>query len=76
MSKKTKEKFEDDKVEYLICVEEFENVFGRKPKDKDEWDNFCHYVKKGLESHIDWGIVYECAKEAIEDGEDWEKNCL
>ena len=49
-----------------IFVENFEQVFGRKPESESEFKDFCYYFKKGLEYNIDWDIVFTCAKEAVE----------
>lgn len=45
---------------------DFEHCLGRKPKDEDEFLDFVHRCQKGIESQIDWDIIYECVRE------DWE----
>ena len=58
----------DHKIEFIICSEDFERVFGRKPKSEAEFEEFCQLCEKGLTGgHIDWGIVFDCAKEAMTD---------
>ena len=54
------------KIIYEIGKHDFEHTFKRKPKDKDEFDKFCHYCKNGIAEQIDWDILFNCAKEAME----------
>ena len=56
---------EEAKFTYEIGVGDFESVFKRKPKDQDEFDNFAHYCKKGMDRQLDWTIICNCAKEAM-----------
>ena len=57
---------EEYKIEIEIGVGDFEQVFGRKPKDENEFQEFCNYSEKGLmNGHIDWDIVFNCAKDAM-----------
>jgi hypothetical protein len=43
------------KIEFAIVVEDFERVFGRKPKSENEFEEFCRLSEKGLTGgHIDW----------------------
>ena len=56
------------KIGFIIGVEDFEQAFDRKPKSKNEFEEFCHYCEKGLmNGHIDWDIVFGCAKDAMAD---------
>ena len=56
------------KIEFIICIEDFERVFCRKPKHKNEFEEFCILSEKGLTGgHIDWDIVFSCAKDAMSD---------
>jgi hypothetical protein len=58
---------EDYKIEFWICPEDFKQTFGRPPQSDEEFEEFCTYCEKGLTNgHIDWDIVFECAKEAME----------
>ena len=53
-------------IEFTVCPEDFEQTFGRKPKNQQEFHDFCQYCEKGLRNgHIDWGIVFSCAKDAM-----------
>ena len=57
---------EEYKIEIFISGGDFEQVFGRKPKDENEFQEFCSYCEKGLmNGHIDWDIVFNCAKDAM-----------
>jgi len=56
------------KIEFAIAVEDFELIFCRKPKSKSEFREFCILCEKGLTSgHIDWDIVFSCAKDSMGD---------
>jgi len=56
------------KIEFIIDVENFEQVFGRKPKSSSEFKEFCMLCEKGLTfGHIDWNIVFDCARDAMFD---------
>jgi len=58
---------DENKIEFIIGVEDFEQVFGRKPKSKAEFKEFCILSEKGLTTgHIDWDIVFSCAKDTME----------
>lgn len=43
--------------------DEFYCYVGRKPKDKEEFEDWCHYMEKGAEAQLDWAIIAECAAE-------------
>ena len=53
------------KKTYEIGEGDFEQAFGRKPKDDGELDDFAHYCYKGMEAQLDWDIIYKCAREAM-----------
>lgn len=54
------------KIELEIGEADFEATFGRKPKSQSELLKWFEYCEKGLKNgHIDWGIVFECAKDAM-----------
>jgi hypothetical protein len=56
------------KIEFIIGVGDFEQVFGRKPKSSSEFTEFCMLSEKGLTAgHIDWDIVFSCAKDVMGD---------
>jgi len=56
------EKYEED-FNISVCEGDFEQAMGRPPKDQEEFDEFAHLCKKGLEAQIDWDIIYRSAKE-------------
>ena len=54
------------KIVLEICVEDFAETFGRKPKNQKEFSEFCQYCEKGLfTEHIDWAIIFDCAKDEM-----------
>ena len=56
----------DYKIEFEICSEDFDQAFGRKPKNEKEFREFCEFCEKGLRNgHIDWNIIFNCAKDAM-----------
>ena len=57
----------EHEIKFDICDGDFEQTFGRKPKSKKEFEEFCYYVDKGLRNgHIDWTIVFDCAKDSMQ----------
>ena len=59
---------DEHKIELVIGVGDFEQAFGRKPKSGNEFEEFCYYCEKGLTNgHIDWDIIFSCAKDAMAD---------
>ena len=55
------------KIEFIISEGDFYHVLGRWPDDEAEYKHFCEQCEKGLRNdHIDWNIIFDCAKEAIE----------
>ena len=59
--------FEEVDFDIGICVEDFEHAFGRKPKNQEEWENFAHYCKNGVEAQLDWTIIMDCAKDEMKE---------
>ena len=54
-------------ITFILTVDDFEMSMGRKPRDKDEFEEWARLCEKGLcNGHIDWDIIYECAREAME----------
>lgn len=49
-----------------IGMEDFTHTMERKPKNKAELERFIHLCEKGLEAQIDWEMIYNCAKEELE----------
>ena len=61
----------EDTYEYQIVITlsegDFIDSMGRVPKDKAEFDNWAHLAEKTLlHGHIDWSILYECTKAAMD----------
>jgi hypothetical protein len=61
-------KIKDYTIAITLCEGDFEQSMGRKPRDQDEFDEWARLAEKGLlNGHIDWGIVYECTKDAMDE---------
>ena len=58
-------------IAFTLAEGDFERSMGRKPKNLDEFDAWALLCEKGLRNgHIDWDIIFECAKEAMGDSGD------
>lgn len=57
-----------------LCEGDFERSMGRKPRGPEEFEKWARLAQKGLlNGHIDWDILYECARDAMagrEEGDD------
>jgi len=56
---------------YEICITLLEGDFiesmKRIPKGQAEFNQWAEHAEKGLMSgHIDWNIIYECTREAMQ----------
>lgn len=40
---------------------DFDHWVGRKPRNQKEFDDWVHYLEKGVEAQLDWDIIYDCA---------------
>lgn len=57
----------DYRIVIELSEEEFEMPMGRKPRDQEEFDDWAHLAEKGLlNGHIDWDIIHECTREAMQ----------
>jgi hypothetical protein len=64
------EPIKDYEIVIQLSAGEFELSMGRKPIDQDEFDVWARLVEKGLmNGQIDWGILYECACDAMPEHE-------
>lgn len=52
--------------EIRVYSEDFEEVFGRQPKG-DELKLFAEGVRKGLSGHMNLKILFDCAKDYVEE---------
>lgn len=48
-----------------ISQEDFKQIMGREPEDVNEFLDFAYLCEKGVESQLDWDIIYKCAKEEM-----------
>lgn len=54
------------KYEYEVSEDMFKHYVGRKPKSKDELQEFADLTYKGMEAQLDWNIIYKCASDNFE----------
>jgi len=53
-------------ITLTLCEGDFEMSMGRKPRGDEEFEEWAYLCEKGLlNGHIDWDILYACAKEAM-----------
>ena len=58
-------------ITLTLCESDFEMSMGRKPRDDEEFEERAYLCEKGLRNgHIDWDVLFECAKEAMPVGAD------
>ena len=56
-------------ITFTLGEGDFEMSMGRKPRNQEEFDDWAHLCEKGLcNGHIEWDIIYECARDAMEEG--------
>ena len=56
----------EHKIVITLCSGDFEASIARKPRDQGEFDEWARLCEKGLcNGHIDWDIIYECARDAM-----------
>lgn len=56
----------EHKIVIILSEGDFTASMSREPKDRAEFYKWANLAEKGLlNGHIDWGIIYECTKEAI-----------
>lgn len=54
-------------ITFTLGVEDFQLAMGRRPRNEAEFREWAELCEKGLcNGHIDWDIVYQCAREALE----------
>jgi hypothetical protein len=57
----------DHRIVIELCEGDFETSMGRKPRDQEEFDDWAHLAEKGvMNGHIDWDIIHECTREAMQ----------
>jgi hypothetical protein len=55
----------EEHIGYTITEDDFYQSVGRYPKNREEFHTFVHYLKKGIDSQLDWDILYKCTKDCI-----------
>ena len=56
-------------ITFTLSEGDFEVSMRRKPRNQEEFDDWARLCEKGLcNGHIDWDIVYECARDAMGEG--------
>ena len=54
-------------ISFTLTEGDFEFSMGRKPASDEEFEEWARLCEKGLRNgHIDWDIVFECAREALD----------
>ena len=57
----------DHRIVIELCEGDFQMSMGRKPRDQAEFDEWACLAEKGLlNGHIDWDIIHECTREAMQ----------
>ena len=58
-------------ISLTLCEGDFEVSMGRAPRDGWEFEEWAYLCEKGLlNGHIDWDVLYDCAKEATRRSEE------
>ena len=53
-------------ITLTLCEGDFEMSMRRRPRDDEEFDEWAYLCEKGLlNGHIDWDILYACARDAM-----------
>ena len=56
-------------ITFTLGEGDFEMSMRRKPKSREESDDWIRLCEKGLcNGHVDWDIMYECARHAMGEG--------
>lgn len=64
------DRIKEHKIVVTLCSGDFEASMARKPRDQEEFDEWARLAEKGLlNGHTDWDIIYECAADAMRDGD-------
>lgn len=59
----------EHKITIILTDGDFIESMGREPKDQAEFNRWAELAEKGLlNGHIDWSIIYECTKDAMQTG--------
>jgi len=57
----------DHTITIILTHEEFRQSMGRRAKDQEEFDEWARMAEKGLlNGHIDWDIIYDCTRDAVQ----------
>ena len=57
----TKERKEWEIARFTTDSDDFELCVGRPPKNKKEMEDWVHYLRNGVDSQLDWDIIYKVA---------------
>ncbi len=58
-----KNKKKDIPCNFGTDTEEFKHYVGRYPKSMEEFNDWVHYMKNGMNAQLDWSIICTCAAE-------------
>lgn len=61
----------EHKIAIILTDGDFIESMGREPESQDEFDTWANLAEKGLlNGHIDWSIICECTKDAMQTGDE------
>lgn len=60
-------RIKDHRITIELSEDDFEGSMGRRPQDQAEFDQWAALAEKGLlNGHIDWSIIRDCTREAMQ----------
>lgn len=67
----------EDVIEFLITADDFEEAFGRQPRDREEFEfgDFAHYCKNGLDAQVDWDVIRRAAAARVPEVQRMRRAC-
>jgi len=64
-------RIKDHQIVMELSEGDFESSMGRRPRNQKEFDDWAALAEKGLlNGHIDWDIIYDCARDAMAGDDD------
>lgn len=61
-----KDGYNDYQMNMFITEEDFKYAFNRKPKNVEEFKEFCDFVKEAIQEQINWNETLEYVREGME----------
>ncbi|MFH1616353.1 MAG: hypothetical protein ABIG61_14860 [Planctomycetota bacterium] len=70
-NQQNKKEIRDHRIIVNLSEGDFIESMGREPENQSEFNIWAQLAEKGLlNGHIDWGIIYECTKDAMPTGDE------